>query len=249
MSNSPLVSVITPVYNSARFLSEAVASVAAQTFKDWEMVIVDDGSTDGSVRHARDLAGRERRIRFSALGANCGAAVARNTAIENARGRYIAFLDSDDQWLPAKLEKQLDFMERNRYALTHTYYERITETGDRTGVIVKPPYELSYRDMLKSNQMGCLSVVYDSREFGKTYMPLIRARQDYGLWLKLLKQGVSAYCLPESLALYRARSGSASSNKLEMLKYNWFLYRNVEELSPWGSAYYVAWNIARKFIN
>lgn len=249
MNKTPLVSVITPVYNSARFLEEVVSSVAAQTLGDWEMVIVDDGSTDDSADSARALASRERRIRFSALDANRGAAVARNTAIELARGRYIAFLDSDDKWLPTKLEKQIDFMERNDYALTHTYYEKITESGDRTGVVVRPPPMLSYSDMLKSNQMGCLSVVYDTETLGKRYMPLIRVRQDYGLWLKLLKEGVSAYCLPESLALYRARTGSASSNKLEMLKYNWFLFRNIEKLSRWDSAYYVAWNITRKFIN
>lgn len=243
---SPLVSVVTPLYNAAPFVSDTIYSVMAQSLPDWEMLIVDDCSSDGSVDIVSGLAEQDRRIRLIRLPTNSGPAVARNTAIEAAGGRYIAFSDSDDQWLPEKLEAQVEFMRSNGYAFTHTYYEKMTESGKRTGQVVKPPARLSYNDMLKSNQVGCLSTMYDAQALGKVYMPIIRKRQDYGLWLSLLKRVPFVHCLPECLALYRVRSGSVSSNKVEMLRYNWQLFRRIEQLGLVDSLYYLGWNIARK---
>lgn len=249
MTSSPLVTTVTALYNSEAFVAETVRSVIAQTVSEWEMVIVDDASTDGSKNVVKELLKTDKRLRLICLENNAGSAVARNTAIEAARGRYIAFLDSDDQWHPSKLEKQITFMESNSCGFSHTYYEKVTESGERTEEIVKPPRRLSYVDMLKSNQVGCLSAVYDSGRLGKRYMPLIRKRQDYGLWLDLLKDEQYVHCLPESLALYRIRPGSISRNKLEMMRYNWELYRNVEGFSLPRTAYYLGWNIVRKVIN
>lgn len=247
--SSPTVSVITPLYNSAPFLSSTIKSVVDQTIGDWEMILADDCSTDGSLDIARAYSNGDPRIRLLRLSENSGPAAARNLAVEAARGRYIAFLDSDDQWLPGKLEKQLAFMEREGVSFTHTYYEMITESGQSTGKVLRAPSELAYVDMLKSNQIGCLTVMYDTAVLGKVYMPLIRKRQDYGLWLAILKKVPRAYCLPETLALYRQRTGSVSSNKVELLSYNWRLFRQVEGLSAWRSLYYLGWNVFRKFRN
>lgn len=243
------MSVVTPLYNSQAFVADAVRSVLAQTLTDWEMIIVDDASTDDSAAVAESFSKQDRRLRLIRLKRNGGSAVSRNTAIDAARGRYIAFLDSDDQWAPAKLEKQVAFMERNDHGFTHTWYEKVAESGERTGEVVAPPSRLSYTDMLKSNQVGCLSAMYDTARFGKRLMPLIRKRQDYGLWLDLLKTERYAYCLPETLAFYRLRPGSISRNKIEMFRYNWELYRNIEKFSRARSVYYLVWNIVRKVLN
>lgn len=246
MKPKPVVSVITPLYNCAVFVAETIRSVQAQTVADWEMIVVDDCSTDDSAVVVRSFAEDDSRIKLISLGENSGPAVARNTGIESALGRFMAFIDSDDQWLPRKLEKQLDFMDANGYRITHTRYAIITESGSRTNKVVSPPDRLSYEDMLKSNQMGCLTVMYDAERLGKVYMPLIRRRQDYGLWLKLLKIESFAWCLPDTLALYRNRIGSVSKNKMEMMRYNWRLYRDMEKLSVLKSGYYLGWNIVRK---
>lgn len=239
----PAVSVVTALYNCAAFIGQTIESVQAQSFGDWELVIVDDCSTDGSERIAAACAATDPRIVLISLERNSGAAVARNRAIEAARGRYIAFLDSDDRWHPRKLEKQLAFMQDRGYSFTHTWYEKHDEAGRPLGITVRPPASIDYRGLLKSNRIGCLTVVYDSEALGKVYMPLIRKRQDYGLWLKILKGGTAIHVLPESLAYYRVRAGSISENKLEMVRYNWTLYRQVEGFGLLRSAYYLGWNI------
>jgi len=242
----PQVSVIMPSYNSAAFIAESIASVQRQTHQDWELIIYDDGSTDESVGVIHGVMHDDDRIALVEGQGNQGAAVARNEAIKRARGRFIAFLDSDDVWLPEKLDRQIAFMTQNGYAMTYTYYTRMTEDGVALDGVVMPDAHLDYTDLLKSNQIGCLTAIYDTQPLGKVYMPLIRKRQDYGLWLAILKKGVRAYCLTECLAVYRVRSGSISSNKLEMLRYNWSLYREVERFSVLRSAYYLGWNIMRK---
>ncbi|WP_355662382.1 glycosyltransferase family 2 protein [Halomonas salifodinae] len=242
------VTVVTPIYNSERFLDKAIESVFEQSFSDWEMVAVDDCSSDGSAELVRRYAERDSRVRLIQLDKNSGAAVARNVAIEEAKGRYIAFLDSDDLWLPEKLEKHIDFIEETGAALSYTAYEKITEAGERTGVVVTPPESLTYDDLLKSNRIGCLTAIYDTKKIGKVTMPLIRKRQDYGLWLKILRDSGPAIGLCEPLSLYREREGSISSNKVEMVKYHWSLFRDIEGLSRVKSAYYLSCNIWNKVL-
>ena len=183
----PLVTVVTPVWNAAATLAEAVASVGAQTLPDWELILVDDASTDGSREIARGLAAEEPRIRLIERATNGGAAAARNDAIRAARGRLIAFLDADDRWHPEKLARQAAFMAAGGHALVFSAYRRIAADGRPLGV-VRPPLRVSRAELLKGNVIGCLTAVYDTAVFGRVEMPPLRRRQDYGLWLGLLRQ-------------------------------------------------------------
>ena len=244
-----LVSIITPNYNSENFIDQTLKSIIAQTYKNWELLIVDDCSTDNSFKIIKNYASIDKRIKFFKLEENSGAAIARNKAIQKAAGTFIAFLDSDDLWLPEKLDKQLAFMIDNKYNLTHTSYHLIAENGTllNKDVFCKP--KLDYNQMLFSNKIGCLTAMYNADTLGKIYLPKIRKRQDYALWLKILKQEKYAYGLPSILASYRDRSNSMSDNKIEMLKWNWSLYRKVEKLPFFSSLFYVISNIINKLFN
>ena len=243
-----LVSIITPNFNSENFISQTILSVLNQTYKNWEMIIVDDLSTDDSPNIINSFIDKDSRIRLHVLNENSGAALARNKAISLAKGDFIAFLDSDDLWLPKKLELQLNFMLENNYALTYTSYEMINEKGILINKIINCKNKLDYKRMLYSNEIGCLTAIYDKKKFGKVYMPEIRKRQDYGLWLKILKSEKYAYGLPKVLAQYRDRSESISNNKIEMLKWNWNLYKNVEKLSYFRATFYTMCNIINKLL-
>ncbi len=234
--NKPLISIITPSYNSAKFIGDAIQSVLNQTYTNWEMVIVDDCSKDETVEIIQQY--KDERIRLIQLQENSGPAIARNTAIEAAQGRYIAFLDSDDQWLPEKLEKQLRFMQDNDIAFSYTKYKNMTEDGTETNVIVNVPEKVTYEDLLKHNVIGCLTVMVDKDKAGEVAMVNIRTRQDYVLWLHLCKRGFTAYGLQEVLAKYRLVENSVSSNKLKMAKQNWKVYREIEQLSLVKSVWY-----------
>lgn len=231
------VSVITPLYNSAEFIDKTIRSVLAQTYHDWEMIMVDDCSKDRSLVIAQSYAELDGRIKVIALDKNSGAAVARNAAIRAAKGRYIAFLDSDDQWLPHKLETQLSFMRNRDVAFSFSAYEKIDEYGGAVGV-VGVPERVGYTDLLKVCSIGCLTSVYDTKKLGKIYMPLIRKRQDLGLWLRILKKEPYAYGIDQVLAKYQLRSGSISANKFLAAKFTWRLYRKVEGLGFLAAGYY-----------
>lgn len=246
MSSKDLVSVITACYNSENYILETISSVLNQTHKNWELILVDDCSTDNTISIVKEFIRADKRIKLFQLAKNSGAAVARNTAIKEANGTFIAFLDSDDKWLPIKLELQLEFMKSNHYNLTHTAYELIDNQGNSLNKTITPVKTLSYNDMLYSNKIGCLTAMYNQSELGKIYMPLLRKRQDYGLWLKILKTGEKAYGLPEVLSQYRNTENSISNNKLNLIKWNWKLYREVEKLSFLESAYYIGSNIIIK---
>lgn len=226
---APSVSVLMPVYNAARTLPRAVASLHAQDFADWELILSDDASTDRSWARAQELAGADTRIRAIRAETNGGAARARNAALDAARGRYIAFLDADDAWLPEKLSRQLGAMQSQGAALSYTGYWRVRPDGTRQEVRV--PASVDYAGLLRGNIIGCLTAVYDSAALGKVPMPDIRRRQDYGLWLKILKRIPQAHGLPEPLALYHQSAGSLSSSKLSAQVDTWRLYRQIEGLS------------------
>ncbi|ARV13821.1 glycosyltransferase family 2 protein [Polaribacter sp. SA4-12] len=243
-----LVSIITPNYNSEKFISETINSVLNQTYKNWEMIIVDDVSTDKSIDIITFFCKQDSRIQLHQLSDNSGAAIARNKAISLAKGTFIAFLDSDDLWLPKKLEFQLDFMLKNNYSLSYTSYEIINEEGNSTNKTIKCKDKLDYNRMLYSNEIGCLTAMYNKDVLGKIFMPKIRKRQDYGLWLKVLKSEKYAFGLATVLAQYRDRSQSISNNKVEMLKWNWNLYKNVENLSYFRATYYTLCNVINKLL-
>lgn len=226
----PLVSIITPLFNAEKYIEKTVFSIIEQSYTNWELLIVDDCSRDSSYKVVQKLSEKDKRIKIIKLKKNSGAAVARNTGIENANGRFIAFLDSDDTWHPKKLEKQIKFMLDNQYYFTYTGYHKVDENGAFIKN-AKIPKSINYNKLLKTNYIGCLTAMYDSEKLGKVYFPLIRKRQDYALWLKILKIIPDAYGLQEDLANYTVRSDSISANKVNVAKYNWMVYREVEKLS------------------
>ncbi|MBE8232626.1 MAG: glycosyltransferase family 2 protein [Endozoicomonadaceae bacterium] len=219
-----LVSIVMPSFNSEKTIAQAISSVLSQTYSNWELIIVDDCSTDDSIGVIKNFISNEPKINLIVNRENSGAGFSRNVAIKFAKGKYIAFLDADDLWYLEKLEKQIKFMQRNDYAFTYTQYQKFDANGD--GGVVIPPITVTYKQLLYSNVIGCLTAVYDSDKLGKRYMPLIRKRQDMGLWLEILKDIPKAYCLTENLAKYRIDTGM-TQNKFSVLGYQWRFYREV----------------------
>ncbi len=240
---TPLVSVVMPLHNAADRVMEGVRSVQGQSLADWELLVVDDASTDDSGARVEALAAEDARIRVLRLECNGGPAVARNAGIRAARGRYIAFLDSDDAWAPDKLARQVALMERG-VVFSFTAMERFDEQGRRLSA-AGVPERVAYEELLKTNYVGCSTAMYDTRYFGKVEMPLIDRRQDYGLWLRLLKQAEFGHGLNEPLVRYTVRSGSVSSNKLTTAGYTWRVYRELEGFSRVRSAYCLAHQTGR----
>ena len=228
--NEPLVSIIMPAYNCEQFIGCALDSVIAQTYQNWEVIAVDDCSTDKTIDIVAAYAQKDPRIKYYKLSKNSGAAIARNKAIELAQGKYIAFLDSDDIWFPTKLEKQIKFMQENGYFFTCTSYTKIDEEGNQINKIVKAKPVSDYNDILK-NCPGNLTVVYDAEALGKFKIPDIKKRNDYVMWLQVIKKAKYLYGLEEPLASHRIRKGSLSSNKVSLVSSHWKIYRNIECLS------------------
>ena len=234
---SCVVSVVMPCFNSSRFISESIESVLAQTFSDWELIIVDDCSTDNSVEVVQSFVARDSRIKLIQLAENSGAAVARNAAIEAAQGRYIAFLDSDDLWDADFLDKSIDLLRRSDISFIFSGYKKI----DAKGVVFEEfgvPDKISYKELLKGTPISCLTAIIDTQYFGKQFMPVNTKREDYAYWLKLLKLTDFAYGYNFKKASYRVYEGQSSANKLDMAKENWRLYREVEGLNLIKASYY-----------
>lgn len=226
-----LVSIITPSYNSEKFIQTCVESVMAQTYINWEMIIVDDASQDTSREKMIYLSHNESRIKTIFLDKNIGAAQARNIAIRKATGKYIAFLDSDDFWEPHKLEKQVSFMSKHNIGFSFTTYQSISEDGLNNLNIIKAPSKLTYHSYLKNTIIGCLTVVIDKEKIGDFEMPDIRSSHDMALWLQIMRGGITAYGLDENLAKYRVVSSSNTADKIKAAKDVWKVYREVEKLS------------------
>ena len=229
-----LVSIITPSYNSEKFLVETYQSIIAQTYQDWEWLIIDDCSTDGSWALICKLAKNDGRIKPQQNSVNAGAPTTRNNAIARAKGEYIAFLDSDDVWLPEKLTQHLAFMLENKSAISFTPYYLISEQSTDLKLVIdaKLHGSFNYQAMLrKKATMGCCTVIVKKDAFTDLTMPLVQAGQGYALWLKLLKTGGSADICTIPLSKYRIVGGSLSSNKLNKAKKTWFIYREIEKLN------------------
>lgn len=250
MTNKPEVSVITPVYNAEKFLTETIKSVLNQTYESFEYLLIDDCSTDNSASIVKEFAKNDSRVKYIKLPENSGAAVARNKGLEKAKGRFIAFVDSDDKWYPEKLEMQLDFMNINNKSFTYTNYEHISEEGE---VLSSPklPEKLNYSGLLKNTAIACSTVVIDRTVIGDFRMPLVRKGQDTATWLKILRDHDYAYLVDEILNQYRGREGSLSSNKVGALKRTWNTYRNLEKLPLYKAVYYFSfyiWNAIKRRI-
>lgn len=223
----PLVSIITPTFNSEKFIEAAIASLQAQTHTNWEMILVDDASTDGTVKIITSATKKDSRLKCVQLSNNHGAGVARNTGIELAKGTYIAFLDADDLWMPEKLEKQLAFMKAHKAAVSYTSYCLIDENGTPMHKKVVALPLLTPQKMLKANYIGNLTGMYNVQMLGKVFMPTLRKRQDWALWYRCIQMAGKAQGLQEVLACYRVRNASVSSNKLNLLTYNYLFYRKA----------------------
>ena len=242
MIEGALVSIVVPVFNSEKFIIETIQSVKKQTYQNWELLLVNDCSTDKSEQIIRKYE-EDKRIRLINLKANSGAAIARNTGINNAKGKYIAFLDADDLWNKEKLEKQIKFMEENNYDFTFTGYEFADENGNNLGKVVNVPKQINYKQALKNTTIFTSTVIFNVEKLGKELisMPNVRRGQDTATWWKVLKTGIIAYGLNENLSLYRRSNNTLSSNKIKALKRTWNLYRNVEKLSFFTSLYNFCW--------
>lgn len=229
-----LVSIIMPAYNSVRYIGEAIESVIAQTYKNWEMIIVDDCSTDGTRRTVQKYL-KDTRIQYVCLTVNSGGARARNHALRIAKGQFIAFLDADDQWKPLKLSKQIAFMQRNHYGFTFTSYEIMNKDKMK---IVTVPEVLNYSAFMKNTIIGTLTVIINQSIIGPVRLVDIRKDHDSMTWAAILKKGNKAYGLDESLALYRKVTGSISNNKFRAVKRHWKNCRTIEQIPFFKCVYY-----------
>ena len=230
----PLISIVTPVYNAERFLVDTIKTVQDQTYQNWEWLLVNDGSSDSSVRIIKKAQKTDKRIKLIAMPQNGGAAKARNVGTEAAMGSFLAFLDADDLWVANKLEKQIDFMVRNSCDFSFTSYEFADVNGNPTGKRAIAPATLSYREALKRSSISTITVLINLENIAKidVMMPNYSVGEDTATWWHILRKYDKAYGMPDVLSYYRrGLGGSLSSNKLNAIKWRWKLYREREKLS------------------
>ncbi len=235
-----LVSIITPMYNSEKTIVQMITSVIEQTYKNWELLIADDLSTDHSVELVEEFVKKDSRIKLLRTEINTGPAESRNRSISVANGEYIAFLDSDDTWSPDKLKTQVKLLQQPNIFFVYSSYELMNDKGQTYNKQIFVPSSATYTQLLKSNYIPCLTVMYDCKELGKYYMKKI-GHEDYVCWLDILKTGTTAYGIKDVLAQYRVHSNTVSSNKLKIYKYQWNIYRNELKLDLLRSSYYFIW--------
>ncbi len=245
---SSLVSIITPTFNSEKYIVETIQSVINQTYTNWELIIIDDASTDTTLQIIEELKAKENRIKIFKFPSNVGAGIARNKGIEIAKGDFIAFLDADDLWKSNKLEKQLMFMKEKNVTVSYSSYSLIDEKGKALNKVINALPYLDKRKITKANYIGNLTGMYHAKVLGKIYMPTIRKRQDWGLWLRCIERASKAYGMLEVLAVYRVRKNSISSNKINLLKYNYLFYRKACNFGPLKSGGYLILFLFEHFI-
>ena len=239
MLKDPLISIITPVYNAEKFINETIDSVRQQTYRHWELILVNDCSTDTSQSLIEAASREDTRIKVLNLEENSGAAVARNQGLDEAKGQYVAFIDSDDIWLPNKLEDQLRFMQDHQYVFTYTDLALVDEKGQIIKESVGVPTSLDYWQLLKNTAIACSTVLIHRQAIGPFHMPLVRKGQDTATWLMLMRERqIKAYGFQKVLNLYRQVSNSISSNKFDALKRTWNTYYRLEKLPLPQALYY-----------
>ncbi len=245
MNSCQLVSIIMPSYNSADTIAKSIESVQKQDYAHWELLITDDCSSDRTVEIVRQLASQDPRISIEVNSVNSGAGFSRNQSINRSSGKYIAFLDADDLWLPNKLSTQVFYMEQTGAVFSYTAYQKFSDAG--LGGILMPPTRVTYKELLRGSVIGCLTAMFNAEVLGRQNMPLIRKRQDMGLWLRLLQLCKEAHGIPQVLAQYRIDSGM-SQNKFNAACYQWLLYRDVVGLNFMQSVWYFGWYALNGFI-
>ena len=243
MQENSLVSIIMPTYKCGRFIEKSIRSVQAQTYMNWELIIVDDCSGDGTIDTVLELKKKDDRISIYQNSSNNGAALTRNTALRNAHGRWIAFLDSDDLWEPAKLEKQIAFMEDNNYAFTYHEYIEIDEQGKELGIKVSGKKHVGKFDMFACCWPGCLSVMYDAEKIGLIQINDIKKNNDTAIWLKVIRKA-DCFLLKECLGKYRRRANSITPKPLwKRVWAHYPLFRVAEEMNPIVATFWVIMNV------
>ena len=230
MESQPLVSVIMPSYNAERFIAESIESVLRQTYTNWELVVTDDCSTDRTPQIVQSYCEKDARIRFAVAKQHSGIAGTRNQCLERAQGRFVAFLDNDDLWLPEKLEKQVRFLLDNDYAFCYSAYELINEDGSPKGKTIKTAGVIDYDKYLRNTIVGSGTIMLDTQKTGPLHMPINATSDDMALWCKVMKDGHKAYPIEEVMMQYRVRSDSASANKWKAAQDVWRVYRKQEQL-------------------
>lgn len=227
-NSNDLVSVITPAFNSGRFIAETINSVLSQTYQNWELIIVDDGSTDNTTQIVRLFQKKDNRIKLFENDSNKGSAFSRNLALKNAKGRWIAFLDSDDIWNRDKLEKQVEFMEKNDCHFSYTNYCEIDESSKETGISLTGPKLITRNKMLAYCWPGCLTVMYDADYIGLLQTVDIKINEEYALWIKVSKKA-DCYLLDDNLAKYRRHPDSLSHQSyLKLIKWHYLMFRKLD---------------------
>ena len=232
-----LVSIVTPLYNTEKYIGETIESVINQSYKNWEMIIIDDVSTDNSCKIVEEYIVKDQRIKLLKNKKNSGVSITRNVGIKEAKGKYIVFLDADDLFMPDKLRKQVNFMEINNFLLTQTAYEKVNEDGSLRGIVMFPKL-LTYHDSLKGNLMKCFAVMINQEKLGKRYFETYKLSEDHVYWLDLLKDVEGCYGIEEILGKYRIIENSRSSNKIEAVKFQWYIIHKIEKISLFKSIYY-----------
>ena len=232
-----LVSVIMPSYNCGRFVEETIRSVQAQTYKNWEILFVDDCSSDDTMEKVLAMKAADSRIKVFQNSKNSGAAISRNRALREAQGEWIAFLDSDDLWFPEKLERQIRFMKENDYHFSYTARNVVDENSKEIGRIATGPKHITERRMFWYCWVGCLSVMYDAKTVGVVQIADLKKNNDYAIWLKAIKKA-DCYYLDEILATYRVRKGSIShDSKLKLVKWHYLLFKDGENMNAIHACY------------
>lgn len=243
MQNQDLVSIIMPTYKCGRFIVDSINSVKAQTYPKWELIIVDDCSDDGTVETVSELINEDGRIHLFQNTVNSGAAVSRNVALKNAKGRWVAFLDSDDLWEPTKLEKQIQFMVDNGFAFSYHEYIEIDEQDKELGVYVSGKKHVRKFDMFACCWPGCLSVMYDASKIGLIQINDIKKNNDTAMWLKVIRKA-DCYLLKECLGKYRRRANSITPKPLwQRIWAHYPLFRVAEEMNPMTATFWVVMNV------
>lgn len=239
-----IVTVIMPVYNAQASLSRAVASVRLQEYRHWELLLIEDGSVDTSLQMCRTYTAEDTRIRLIENGCNRGAAAARNAGLAEVQGRYVAFLDADDEWLPCKLSRQIAFMQAQGAVLSYSdFLRRDPKRGDHR---VQVPQTVTQADLMRGNVIGCLTAMYDRDYFGDVSMPAMAYSEDYAFWLQLLARTPQAHGLQDVLAVYHVTAGSLSSNRTKALRATWQIYRQHLGLTAIGASWCLVHHLVRR---
>ncbi|WP_313449029.1 glycosyltransferase [Streptococcus parasuis] len=237
-NNKALVSIVMPAYNCEKYVVEAINSILAQTYRNWELLVLDDGSKDNTLRIIEEFSQKDSRIKALPNGKNIGVSATRNRGIELASGEWIAFLDSDDMWKPEKLEKQFEIVEKEAAEFLFTGSSYINEEGEAYKEIFEVPEKITYKKLRNQNVISCSSVLVKKKYFEHIKMEKDEMHEDYAVWLRILKTGVTAFGVNEPLLIYRISRNSKSGNKMKTVKMTYKVFRFVG-INPFGSAYFM----------